>query len=108
MTDASPNPQKTSFNGSENGSNATKNISEDRKKVLKGLDAHWGLYEQSPEQAKKENINSDRGINVGGNGMGGRKGTTSSWTFGDDGDDYPTAKPKPKAQTAESKSFWDF
>ena len=64
MMDDSPGPNNGSFN---NG--AKKGITENQKKVLKTMDAQWGLYEESPE---------NRGINISGNGMGGRKGTEFS------------------------------
>ncbi|KAF2187006.1 hypothetical protein K469DRAFT_705554 [Zopfia rhizophila CBS 207.26] len=106
MTDQSPNPQKTTFSGNENGN--AKNVPEGRKKVVKSLDANWGLYEQSPEQSKKENVNTERGIRTSGNGMGGRKGTGRSWAIGGEDDDYAAAGPKANAQPPASKSFWDF
>jgi hypothetical protein len=102
MTDDSPATKKPS-----NGNGNVKHVGQDRQKVLNGLNAHWGLYEDSPEQHKKENVNNlaDRGIKTSGNGMGGRKGSETNWTLGDD--DY-AAVPKKNAQAAETKSFWDF
>jgi hypothetical protein len=86
--------------------NGNKHVPEDRKKVLQGLNAHWGPYE-SPDANKKENNNvTERGIKTSGNGMGGRKGTNSNWMFG--GEDEENFKPKPKQGQAETKSFWDF
>lgn len=107
MRDDSPGPQKTTFNGNGNGN--VKHVSEDRKKVIKGLDAHWGLYE-SPEQSKKENVGARaNGIKTSGNGMGGRKGADPGWSIGDEGDDYQAVAPRGSAnKPAESKSFWDF
>lgn len=107
MVDQSPGAQKTTFNGNGNG-NANR-IPEDRKKVVKGMDANWGLYEESPEQSKKENVNTARGIKTTGNGMGGRKGTARSWAIGGEDDDYAADVPKASnTRPAESKSFWDF
>ncbi|KAF2729673.1 hypothetical protein EJ04DRAFT_588341 [Polyplosphaeria fusca] len=108
MADDSPGPQKTTFNGNENGN--AKHVPEDRKKVVKGMGANWGMYEQSPEQSKKENVDTSRGIKTSGNGMGGRKGAGRGWAIGDEEDDYAvqqTSKGKPRA-AAESKNFWDF
>ncbi|KAF2277519.1 uncharacterized protein EI97DRAFT_432383 [Westerdykella ornata] len=108
MTDHSPALPKDSSNG--NGT--AKPIPADRKKVLSSLDSHWGLYDESPEQhqRQKENAPKERGINISGNGMGGRKGTTSNWTLGDDGVDeqQQAAQKKTHTRAAESKSFWDF
>jgi hypothetical protein len=101
--DNSPATQKAI---KENGD--SKPIAQDRKKVLQSLDAHWGLYEESPSQAKKENVNTGPGIKTSGNGMGGRKGTNSNWMFGAEEEDAKTkTKPKP-GQPADTKSFWDF
>ncbi|KAF2201123.1 hypothetical protein GQ43DRAFT_440895 [Delitschia confertaspora ATCC 74209] len=103
LTDAIPNPESTAFNG--NG-NSIKHISGDRQKTLNSLEAHWGLYENSPEQAKKENM--ERPIKTNGNGMGGRKGTGRSWAIGDEDDAYASARPEAHAQRPEDKGFWDF
>jgi hypothetical protein len=109
MTDASPNPARTANSGDENGNGNAKHILEDRKKALKGLDPHWGLYENSPEQSKKENVNGGRGIKTSGDGMGGRKGAAEGWSIGNEGDDYQGLRPKGGAKEPESKgSFWDF
>lgn len=48
-------------------------VSKGNPKVSKNLDTNWEMYEQSPDQVKKENVKT-RGINIAGNGMGGRKG----------------------------------
>lgn len=92
MTDDGPDVQN------ENGP-----VPEDRKKVLKSLNPHWGHYEQSPEQSKKEN-----GIKTSGNGMGGRKGTAPGWAMGDLDDENAARPTASKAQAPESKGFWDF
>lgn len=112
MADVSPNPQKTTFNedGSKNGnSNGNhKHISAGHQKVLNGLDAHWGLYESSPEQSKKENVNGGKGIKSAGDGMGGRKDAGRSWGIGFEGDDIKGVRPKGGVKEPESKAFWDF
>ncbi|KAK8218180.1 hypothetical protein IWZ01DRAFT_140846 [Phyllosticta capitalensis] len=90
-------------------------------KNKKGLDANWGLYDQSPQPpVAKENVPQgvvkDRGINIGGDGMGGRKGSSRAWLFGDDGPDAEAEQPLPASrkasgraqQTNTDKSFWDF
>lgn len=102
MTDDSPSATR------EEQAAADKGIAEDRKKVLKGMDANWGLYDESPNH--KEN---NRGIKTSSNGMGGRKGAKPSWGFGDESDEEaekPT-QTKPKAGAVRNqteKSFWDF
>ncbi|OCL11737.1 hypothetical protein AOQ84DRAFT_437484 [Glonium stellatum] len=109
MTDASPNPARTANNGNENGNGNAKHISEDRQKVLNGLDAHWGLYEDSPEQSKKENVNGGRGIKASGDGMGRRKDAAEGWSIGNEGGGYKGVRPKGGAKEPESKgNFWDF
>ena len=88
-----------------------KPMAEDRKKVLKSLDASWGNWDDAPPQAKNRGnvVNSTgTGIKTSGNGMGGRKGTDSSWMFGAEEEDSQT-KTKPKSGQAEgANSFWDF
>ncbi|KAK7533674.1 hypothetical protein IWX49DRAFT_608907 [Phyllosticta citricarpa] len=86
----------------------------------KGLDTNWALYDQSPQPSvAKENVPQgvvkERGINIGGDGMGGRKGSSRAWLFGDDGPDAEAEQPRPtrkasgRAQNAAAdKSFWDF
>ncbi|KAF2498809.1 hypothetical protein BU16DRAFT_536800 [Lophium mytilinum] len=83
---------------------------EDRKAQIKGLESHWGLYEDSPEQAKKENIkfSKERGIKSTGDGMGGRKDAGRQWGIGNEGDDYEAVRPKGGKKEEESKGFWDF
>lgn len=49
-------------------------LTSNQGKVLKSMDANWG-HEPSPKT---------RGINIAGNGMGGRKGTESSWGIYDE------------------------
>ncbi|KAI1807685.1 hypothetical protein F4811DRAFT_505609 [Daldinia bambusicola] len=95
-------------------------IGEDRKKVVKMMDANWSNYDQSPIQKEKENkpigvskgpgLDGERGIHIGGDGMGGGKGSNRNWLFGDD-DDSQTIKPatRRKVQPATATSFnWDF
>lgn len=119
MTDDSPAAPKTAPSVSSINSDGTDNskldtygnhIMGDRQKLLKGLDAHWGLYEETPEQYKKENVNVNQGpgIKTSGDGMGGRKGAGRSWGIGDDDDTYKSGSQKKDNRSAESKSFWDF
>lgn len=104
-------------------------ISEDRAKAVKNMDASWGSYDKSPVANQKEsnptsptlnrsakgplsestNLNQSQGINIsgdgmggrknlanrdsrplgiatGGDGMGGRKGAGRTWGFGDESD----------------------
>jgi hypothetical protein len=81
----------------------TAGITENKAKAVKMMDANWAAYDQSPHQ--KENMpaspstsrsnapgkgplseatNKNVGINISGNGMGGKKGTERQWGFGDD------------------------
>jgi hypothetical protein len=103
MNDDSPAPTKTTFNGNENG-NAKKG-NQNQQKVLKGMDANWGIYDESPEQAKKENYK----IVTAGNGMGGRKDSHPAWSIGQ-GDDYEEAPLRASKNPPGNKgSFdWDF
>ncbi|KAF2013112.1 hypothetical protein BU24DRAFT_452071 [Aaosphaeria arxii CBS 175.79] len=96
MADESPAQVQKAFVGSK----AT-------GKTQKSLDTHWGLYEQSPEQSKKENSNA-HGIKTSGNGMGGRKGTSRAWAIGDEGGEDEQQQSTTKAPASQSKGFWDF
>jgi hypothetical protein len=99
----------------------------------KGTEAHWTLggdeeelpastkpkgnqtnarqqENEPPSQPKKET--SEYKINIAGNGMGGRKGTESHWSIGDDEEELPV-RTKEKSGTANArqtgeKNFWDF
>ncbi|KAI8947104.1 hypothetical protein F4801DRAFT_24831 [Xylaria longipes] len=108
MTD-NPSPDKTE---------AKATVSDDRKKAVKMMESNWDAYDESPVQ--KENkpaatrngskINDDRGIAIGGDGMGGGRGSTRDWLFSDE-DDTQTTKPVPgrKPPAAKSGGFnWDF
>jgi hypothetical protein len=84
------------------------NIKKPGNETRKALTTHWGEYQDSPE---------NRGINIAGNGMGGRKGTESAWTMYDE-------SPEKKENTQQQRginikgdgmggrknadSFWDF
>ena len=102
MQDDSPTQQKTTSNG-----NATGGVGPDRKKLLKGLDAHWGLYEDSPDKKKAE---TERGYKTTGNGMGGRKGAEAHWMMGDENAEFNAQYKTPaKAKSGkDTKDFWDF
>lgn len=79
-------------------------------KILKNMATNWEVYEQPLQQSKKENI--ERPIKTSGNGMGGRKGTGASWSFGGgEEEEYnaPARKPRMNARAAEANaSHWDF
>lgn len=124
---------------------APERIPEDRAKAVKMMDANWAPYDQSPSQ--KENVPASdstsrpntgtgkeplsestntmsnrndhpKGISIGGDGMGGKKGTGRQWGFGDESDGeevgvankpgkYRTGKTQAKPQ-ATGGDFWDF
>ncbi|KAI0124646.1 hypothetical protein BJ170DRAFT_597505 [Xylariales sp. AK1849] len=108
MTDASPSqePQEKA------------QVSQDRMKAVKMMDSNWSSYDASP--AQKENQPSkpkptgtkpgDRGILIGGDGMGGSKGTNRDWLFGDDAESQPKAVPgRKQGAAAKPGGFnWDF
>lgn len=103
MADDSPGPNETSFNGK------SKAVPESRKTVVKGMEAHWGLYEDSPE---------NRGIKAAGNGMGARKGTEAHWSLFDESPEKKentSGKSRGIRTTGDgmggrknADSFWDF
>ena len=75
----------------------------------KAMNTHWGEYQDSPE---------NKGINIAGNGMGGRKGTEAAWSLFDESPakkENTNADPRGmKSKTDASggrqngDSFWDF
>ncbi|KAL2756852.1 hypothetical protein ACRALDRAFT_1075647 [Sodiomyces alcalophilus JCM 7366] len=99
MTDNSPAPANQAKAG----------ISDDRKKAVSQMNSNWSAYDKSPASHKENNpegLNEERGILIGGDGMGGKKGSSRAWFFGEDEDSpKPAAAPK---STAAQKSFWDF
>lgn len=108
MTD-NPSPDKAE---------AKVTVSDDRKKAVKMMESNWAAYDESPVQKENKPAatqngskpNNDRGISIGGDGMGGGKGSTRNWLFSDEDDTLPT-KPVPgrKPPAAKSGGFnWDF
>ncbi|KAI1192441.1 hypothetical protein F5X97DRAFT_85751 [Nemania serpens] len=93
-------------------------VSDDRKKAVKMMEPNWAAYDESPVQ--KENkpattrngskIHDERGISIGGDGMGGGKGSARNWLFGDEDDTKPAKSvPGRKLPAAKSGGFnWDF
>jgi hypothetical protein len=124
---------------------AAVHISEDRAKAIKMMDANWSAYDQSPNQ--KENVpaspttsrpaigagkgplaeatntmsnrnDNPKGITIGGDGMGGKRGAGRQWGFGDESDGeevggvnqpgkFMTGRTQGKTQ-ATGGDFWDF
>ncbi|KAI1758915.1 hypothetical protein GGR53DRAFT_192804 [Hypoxylon sp. FL1150] len=90
-------------------------VGENRKKAVKMMDANWSTYDQSPVQKENKPIavrkaDGERGIHIGGDGMGGGKGSNRNWLFGEE-DDVQTPKPARKERPATTKSGgfnWDF
>ncbi|CAK7266155.1 hypothetical protein SEPCBS119000_001882 [Sporothrix epigloea] len=92
-------------------------ISDDRQKAVKMMESHWSTEEFDSLPGENRPIpgtnvpaktGDTRGIQIGGDGMGGQK-SGRSWSFG--GDDDETAAPKrPGKQPgkATQASFWDF
>ncbi|KAI0172340.1 hypothetical protein GGR52DRAFT_592048 [Hypoxylon sp. FL1284] len=90
-------------------------VGEDRKKAVRMMDANWSMYDKSPVQKENKPVaarkaDGERGIHIGGDGMGGGKGSNRNWLFGDE-DDSQTPKPAPRAKSTAAKSGgfnWDF
>ncbi|OJD30898.1 ntf2-like protein [Diplodia corticola] len=70
ISDDSPNPSHVAKPNNENTNGGG------MKKLYQDLDANW---ESTDKPARKE-----RGINIGGDGMGGKKGSNRDWMFGED------------------------
>ncbi|KAI1811466.1 hypothetical protein GGS20DRAFT_104461 [Poronia punctata] len=80
----------------------------DRKKAVKMMESNWAAYDESPVQKEKEN--KREGIAIGGDGMGGNKGSSRNWMFSDEDDTQPkNPGPQRKAAAAKTGGFnWDF
>lgn len=104
-----------------------KNISEARKKVVSQMGAQWEARDESPgsnvpmhQRARsagmsgnKENILGDEAAHLGikstGDGMGGKKGASRNWGFGDDsGDEEVAFHASKKQQGPKENRLWDF
>lgn len=92
---------------------SNKQVGQDRQKAVKMMDANWSSYDQSPVQkenkpVKPKTTGNDRGIHIGGDGMGGSRGTNRDWLFGGD-EEEPTKTLPTRKNAAKSGSFnWDF
>ena len=92
--------------------------SEDRMKVVKMMESNWANFDATPTSQKENNPaapEKNRGIQIMGDGMGGKKGAGGrGWGIGDDGDEEAAAAQRAvpgKKQGAAQKtsgSFWDF
>lgn len=113
MTDASPSQ------GGSQGENP-KGVTEGHKKAVKMMESNWSAYDKSPAQKENSQPNAlggkkedERGITIGGDGMGGKKGSSRNYLFGDpDSEDEaprPTvARKQGNAQKPSAGNFWDF
>lgn len=104
LTDQSPHHS--------NGGEPAK-IPEDRKKAVRMMESNWAPYDESPV-SRKENDNpnpkrtgDDRGIVIGGDGMGGKKGSGRGWLTGEDEDVAPAKKPVGRGPPTKS-DLWGF
>ncbi|KAF2836265.1 hypothetical protein M501DRAFT_264237 [Patellaria atrata CBS 101060] len=112
------NVSTTSAEPQNGNTTGAKKIGEDKKKAHNSMDVSWSHYDQSPEDAKKENVNKwnpSQGYKTKGDGMGGAKGASRNWGFGDDsgGEDVTPVRDQrqgqgKKAEMKGSGSFWDF
>ena len=109
VTDGSPN----NGNGAKQAPAAK--MSDDRMKAVRMMESNWLGYDESPAQKENSNPNQpkaadERGISIGGDGMGGKKGTNRDWLFGDNLDEaQPKNVPGKQRKAAElSDDFWDF
>ncbi|KAL2129080.1 hypothetical protein VTI74DRAFT_8272 [Chaetomium olivicolor] len=97
-----------------NGAEPAK-VSEDRKKAVRMMESNWSVFDTSPV-SRKENDNpkaarrtgDERGIVIGGDGMGGKKGSSRGWLTGEDDEPLPVSKKAGRGPPAKSDNFWDF
>jgi hypothetical protein len=94
-------------------------VEDNRAKVVKGMSANWGLYDESPDglPGGKENHGVQRyQISAAGDGgMGSRRNAARHWGVDSNGDpmddgEKPSNKvgSQPKPTSTAEKSFWDF
>ncbi|KAI8629281.1 hypothetical protein F5Y19DRAFT_95943 [Xylariaceae sp. FL1651] len=105
-------------NPSPDKSEAKGTISDDRMKAVKMMEPNWSAYDESPVQKENKPVAprngskkvDDRGIAIGGDGMGGNKGSSRNWLFSEEDDSQSTGSvPGRKPPAAKSTSFnWDF
>ncbi|KAI0391147.1 hypothetical protein F5Y17DRAFT_22605 [Xylariaceae sp. FL0594] len=80
-------------------------ISDDRKKAVKMMEPNWAAYDESPVQKE----NKPGGIAIGGDGMGGNKGSSRNWLFSDEDDALPKKPAAGRKAAAKTGGFnWDF
>ncbi|KAI0574622.1 hypothetical protein PtrSN002B_005406 [Pyrenophora tritici-repentis] len=99
------------FDMTDNSPSAGKNGAAAATQTRNSMKTHWGTHQDSPE---------NRGINIAGNGMGGRKGTEAAWSLYDES---PAKKENQNTGARQGiktegdgmggkkgadKSFWDF
>lgn len=97
-----------------NDDEPAKPVPEDRKKAVRMMESNWSTYDKSPV-SHKENSNpnskrtgDERGINIGGDGMGGKKGSARGWMTGE-GEEEDAVPGKQQGRGPPNKSdFWDF
>lgn len=100
MTDRSPAP-----------SDRPHQVPEGKQKAVKMMDHNWEVYEQSPmkKNAPAKKLEGGTHLHIAGDGMGGKKGSSRNWLYGDD--DEENVKPAPSRKgnpnAASQKGFWD-
>ncbi|KAK4136429.1 hypothetical protein BT67DRAFT_439424 [Trichocladium antarcticum] len=89
-------------------------VGEDRKKAVRMMESNWSTYDISPVSHKENNnpnstqAGDDRGISIGGDGMGGKKGSSRGWMTGE-GDEEDTVPGKQQGRGPPTRSdFWDY
>lgn len=102
---------------SPSGGSAQEEAPKDQhKKAVRMMESNWSSYDKSPV-SHKENSKphsrrgpDERGIVIGGDGMGGKKGTNRDWLFGDEAGAAAPSVPgkQQKAAGPKSDNFWDF
>ncbi|KAI4631930.1 uncharacterized protein J4E87_002637 [Alternaria ethzedia] len=87
---------------------ALNDVTQSKTQTRNSMKTHWGTHADSPE---------NRGINIAGNGMGGRKGTEAAWSLfeespvkkeNNNGAGIKTEGDGMGGRKGADKSFWDF
>lgn len=79
---------------------------ETHKKAVKMMNANWSTYDKSPAQKENAPLGTDpnNGINIAGDGMGGRKGTNRDWLYGGADEELPQAIPSRRANAGPASN----
>ncbi|KAK5990776.1 hypothetical protein PT974_09048 [Cladobotryum mycophilum] len=89
----------------------SKNVSENRMKAVKMMNANWATSDESPQKenwTQNSKSQQDTHIHISGDGMGGKKGTGRDFLYGEVNEMKSHQINGRKTQTVSPGNFWDF